>query len=37
VLSLAAGVDHLDGDRAPNPGVSVVPLRDPEFARIMAE
>ena len=37
VLSLAAGVDHLDGDRGPNPGVPVVPLRDPEFARIMAE
>ena len=37
VLSLAAGVDHLDGDRGPNPGVPIVPLRDPEFARIMAE
>jgi glyoxylate/hydroxypyruvate reductase A len=37
VLSLAAGLDHLDGDRGPNPGVPVVPLRDPDFARIMAE
>lgn len=37
VLSLAAGLDHLDGDRGPNPGIPVVPLRDPEFARIMAE
>jgi len=37
VLSLAAGLDHLDGDRGPNPGVPVVPLRDPDFARVMAE
>ncbi len=37
VLSLAAGLDHLDGDRGPNPGVPVVRLRDPEFARMMAE
>jgi glyoxylate/hydroxypyruvate reductase A len=37
VLSLAAGLDHLDGDRGPSPGVPVVPLRDPDFARIMAE
>jgi glyoxylate/hydroxypyruvate reductase A len=37
VLSLAAGVDHLDGDRGPNSGVPIVPLRDPDFARVMAE
>jgi glyoxylate/hydroxypyruvate reductase A len=36
-LSLAAGLDRLDGDRSPNPGVPVVPLRDPDFARIVAE
>ena len=37
VLSLAAGLDHLDGERAPYPNVPVIPLRDPGAARLMAE
>ncbi|MBY0612571.1 MAG: glyoxylate/hydroxypyruvate reductase A [Beijerinckiaceae bacterium] len=37
VLSLAAGLDHLEGDRGPQPHVPIVKLEDPGFARIMAE
>ena len=37
VLSLAAGLDHLAGDRAPAAHVPVVKLEDPGFARMMAE
>lgn len=37
VLSLAAGLDHLSGDRGPEPHVPIVKLEDPGFARIMAE
>lgn len=37
VLSLAAGLDHLSGDRAPASHVPVLKLEDPGFARIMAE
>ena len=37
VLSLAAGLDHLGGERAPDDSVPILKLEDPAFARIMAE
>jgi glyoxylate/hydroxypyruvate reductase len=37
VQSLAAGLDHLDGDRAPMPGVPVFRLQDPGVPRMIAE
>jgi glyoxylate/hydroxypyruvate reductase A len=37
VQSLAAGLDHLDGDRAPVPEVSVFRLEDPGVSPMIAE
>jgi glyoxylate/hydroxypyruvate reductase A len=37
VQSLAAGLDHLAGDRAPPPGVPVLPMADPGAPTLMAE
>jgi glyoxylate/hydroxypyruvate reductase len=37
VQSLAAGLDHLDGDRAPAPGVTVCRLIDPTVPDMIAE
>ena len=37
VLSLAAGLDHLDGEHAPHTGVPVEKLVDPHLASMMAE
>ena len=37
VLSLAAGLDHLAGERGPHPDVPVEKLQDPALATLMAE
>ncbi len=37
VQSLAAGLDHLDGDRAPAPGITVCRLVDPSVPGMIAE